>query len=44
MTPGASGCGYPQMFVNQTPVYDNAVRKGKRRKKKKANHGGPKPK
>lgn len=36
-TPG-SACSYPQAFSNQTPVYDNQVRKGKRKKKKKA-HG-----
>jgi len=28
-----SGCGYPQTKVDQTPKYDNGVRK--RRKKKK---------
>lgn len=44
MTPSASpggysggsmaGCGYPQTKVDQTPKYDNQVRKRKRKKKK----------
>lgn len=45
MTPYASAasysgsigsCGYPQTKVDQTPKYDNQVRKGKRRKKRKS--------
>jgi hypothetical protein len=32
---GKSGsCGYPQAFVDQTPKYDNGIRKRKRKKKK----------
>lgn len=34
MNPGSSigsGCSFGQHMVNQTPVYDNAVRKKKRR-------------
>lgn len=36
-TGNIGSCGYPQTKVNQTPKFDNAVRKGKRRKKRK--HG-----
>jgi len=35
---GIGACGYPQAKVDQTPKYDNQVRKGKR-KKKKDKHG-----
>jgi hypothetical protein len=28
-------CGYPQAKVDQTPKYDNAVRKGRKRRKKR---------
>lgn len=30
-----SGCHYAQAMVDQRPVFDNQVRKGKRKKKKK---------
>jgi hypothetical protein len=29
-----AGCGYPQSKVDQTPRYDNNVRKRKKKKKK----------
>jgi hypothetical protein len=30
-----SGCGSPQTMVNQTPRYDNQVRKRRKKRKKK---------
>jgi len=29
-----SGCSYPNMFVNQTPVYDRPMKKKTKKKKK----------
>lgn len=34
-----SGCHYGQFMVDQRPVFDNAVKKGKRKKKKKLTDG-----
>lgn len=35
----SSSTAYAQAMVDQRPVYDNAVRKGKVKKKRKKRHG-----